>query len=64
MSGSISYVEAFEKRMRLLSPSQKQFNLFLQSWNPTFSPGVKQFIDALKKDSKQIILISGGVYEV
>ena len=64
MSGAMSYVEAFEKRINLLSPSQEQFCSFLHLWKPILSPGVQQFIEELKEDSKQIVLISGGIYEV
>lgn len=64
MSGKMTYVEAFEKRMNLLSPTQNDLNSFLINWKPQLTDGVKQFIAQLKADSKQIILISGGIYEV
>ena len=64
MGGRMSYVEAFEKRMALLSPTQEDFNSFLKNWNPKLTDGVKEFIQLLKNDSKQVILVSGGIYEV
>ena len=64
MSGGMTYVDAFDRRMRLLSPSFSQYQSFLKVWNPEFTPGVESFIEQLKSDSKQIVLISGGIYEV
>ena len=64
MSGGMSYVEAFDKRMKLLSPTSSQYKSFLEVWKPEFTSGVQSFIKQLKSDRKQIILISGGIYEV
>lgn len=60
----MSYVEAFEKRMVLLSPTQDDYNSFLKTWTPTLTDGVKEFIQQLENDSKQVVLVSGGIYEV
>lgn len=64
MGGKMSYVEAFEKRMVLLSPTQDDYNSFLKIWTPTLTDGVKEFIKQLENDSKQVVLVSGGIYEV
>ena len=64
MSGKLSYVQAFEMRMNLLSPSINEYNSFLKVWKPQFTPGVKDFIKRLTEDNKHIVLISGGIFEV
>lgn len=64
MSGGMSYVDAFDKRMKLLSPTSSQYKSFLEVWKPEFTSGVQSFIKQLKSDRKQIVLISGGIYEV
>lgn len=64
MSGQISYVEAFERRMNLLDLSQNNYLAFLKKWKPQLSVGVKDFISQLQADSKVVVLISGGIYEV
>ena len=64
MAGTLSYVDAFEERMRILSPSRKEMDVFLLQWKPEITPGAIDLIRCLQRDKKEVILLSGGISEV
>ena len=64
MEGGMSYVDAFDRRMKILSPSLRDMKAFLAEWRPTLTPGIRSLMEQLQNDGKRIYLVSGGISDV
>lgn len=61
MEGGMSYVDAFDRRMKILSPSLRDMKAFLAEWRPTLTSGIRPLMEQLQNDGKRIYLVSGGI---
>ncbi|XP_055373094.1 phosphoserine phosphatase isoform X2 [Condylostylus longicornis] len=60
MGGSMTFQDALRIRLDIIRPSQKQIREFLKLHPSTLSPGIKEFINNLRKNGTSVYLISGG----
>ncbi|XP_055600940.1 phosphoserine phosphatase isoform X2 [Uranotaenia lowii] len=60
MGGSMTFQEALKRRLDIIKPSQRQIREFLKTHPSTISPGVRELIDQLRRNSAEVYLISGG----
>lgn len=64
MEGGVSYVDAFDQRMKVLHPKQSDLNAFVSQFQPSYTPGVQSFMKRLQMDGKELYLVSGGIADV
>eukprot|EP01061_Rhynchopus_euleeides_P006988 TRINITY_DN15947_c0_g1_i2.p1 TRINITY_DN15947_c0_g1~~TRINITY_DN15947_c0_g1_i2.p1 ORF type:complete len:190 (+),score=84.52 TRINITY_DN15947_c0_g1_i2:35-571(+) len=60
MGGGVTFQEALTARLELMQPTKKHLDDFLAANPPKLSPGVADFITALKGKGKHVYLVSGG----
>ncbi|ESO90563.1 hypothetical protein LOTGIDRAFT_164153 [Lottia gigantea] len=60
MGGGVSFREALRSRLNIINPSKDTLNSFIKSHDPALSPRFKELVDVLKKENKDIYLVSGG----
>ncbi|GFG31647.1 hypothetical protein Cfor_09469 [Coptotermes formosanus] len=61
MKGSISFQQAFARRLQIISPQMSQIRDFIRTKPPRLTPGIKQLVDVLHQRSVPVYLISGGL---
>ncbi|XP_063707810.1 phosphoserine phosphatase [Culicoides brevitarsis] len=60
MGGAMSFEEALTRRLNIIRPTQAQIKEFTKLHPSTITPGLRDLINKLKQEGKQIFLISGG----
>ena len=60
MGGSVPFEVALKQRLDLFSPSKDDVDRFLAAHPPTLTPGVHEFMNALRARGTAVYLISGG----
>jgi len=60
MGGSMTFQEALRRRLNIIRPSQRQIGDFLRQHPSTITPGLRDLVNKLKSEGKQVYLISGG----
>lgn len=60
MNGEMSFTESLTLRLNKIRPSKFQMKQFIEETPFQLSNGVKELVDVLQKNDKDIFLISGG----
>lgn len=60
MQGSLSYTDSLKARLDIIQPSHRQVSKFIEAHPPRLTPGMKELVQKLQKQKKDIFLISGG----
>ncbi|KAJ9582312.1 hypothetical protein L9F63_003348, partial [Diploptera punctata] len=61
MRGSMSFQEAFARRLEIIRPQMNQIRDFIRTRPPRLTPGIKRLVDVLHQRSVPVYLISGGL---
>ena len=64
MNGDLSIEDAFEQRIRILSPSKLTITNFLKEHTVSINSGVEEYLLLLRKRGVEYFLVSGGFFEV
>jgi phosphoserine phosphatase len=60
MGGTMTFQDALKMRLDIINPSQKEIREFVHNHPSTISPGIRELMAQLKRDNKEIYLVSGG----
>lgn len=60
MQGSLSYTESLKARLDIIKPSQQNVSKFIETHPPHLTPGMKELVQKLQMQKKDIFLITGG----
>ncbi|KDR12562.1 phosphoserine phosphatase [Zootermopsis nevadensis] len=61
MRGSLSFQQAFARRLEIIRPQMNQIRDFIRMKPPRLTPGIKRLMDVLHQRSVPVYLISGGL---
>ena len=64
MNGDLSIEDAFEQRIRSLSPPKHMITSFLKEHSVIINAGVEEYLSLLRKRGVECYLVSGGFFEV
>ena len=64
MNGDLSIEDAFEQRIRILSPSKLTIARCLKEHTVSINSGVEEYLSLLRKRGVEYYLVSGGFFEV
>ncbi|XP_015600682.1 phosphoserine phosphatase isoform X2 [Cephus cinctus] len=60
MQGNMTFQQSLSVRLNIIQPSLTQVKEFLRTHPPTLTPGIKNLVDTLHSNGKQVYLVSGG----
>jgi len=62
MSGSMTFKEALEMRLKLMAPSQTDIQSFLKQHPARLTPGIREVVSLMHSRNVPVYLISGGFH--
>jgi phosphoserine phosphatase len=64
MGGTVLFQDALRDRLGVMKPSSSDIVKYLASHPPLISPGIPELLNTLRKQGKEVFLVSGGFRQI
>lgn len=64
MGGTVLFQDALRDRLGVMKPSASDIKKYLASHPPLISPGINELLSTLRKQGKDVFLVSGGFRQI